>query len=52
MAYIVYLLNLSTPEHTEILYCGRSERSAEYYRSHCPQPCGMYALLPWAYFPR
>ena len=50
--YIVYLLNSSTSQSTDVLYCGRCESSAEWYRAHCPHPCGMYAALPVSYFNR
>ena len=52
MAFIVYLLDTSTPQRTDVLYCGFCERAAMYHATHCPRPVGVFLQLPPSYFNR
>lgn len=50
MAFIVYLLDTSTPQRTDVLYCGNCERAAWHYANVCPRPTAVYQQLPPSYF--
>lgn len=50
MYFIVYKIETTTPQRTDVVYCGRSEKAAEYYMYKCPVACGVYMQLPVSYF--